>query len=269
MMTRAFSLFLLASGSAVLLQADTLYLKDGQTVNGTFLSGTSREIRFVPTGGNAQNYPISSVSNIIFGRNSNSSSTYRDNGTYRSSTTYDNSDRAGDRSRVASGDRVVPEGSVVTVRMIDSINSDRTNVGDSFRASLEEPLVVNGREVAPRGADATVQVVRVQQGGAITGSEEVALRLSEIRANGISLHPVTSDAEVSSKSRGSQSAKVIGGTAVVGAIIGAIAGGGTGAAIGAAAGAGTGAAIQAIRGQRIQIPSESTLDFRITEPLSY
>jgi len=264
---RLVSAFVLLCGSASFLYADTLYLRDGSIVDGTFLSGTSREIRFVPSGSNAQSYPISSVINIIFGRNTaHSASTHRDNRD-NGNQPYGNSN--GERARVVNSDRTIPDGTVVTVRTIDSINSDKTNVGDTYRASLEEPLVVNGREVAPRGADATVQVVRVQQGGAITGSEEVALRLSEIRANGITLRPVTSDAEVASKSRGSQSAKVIGGTAVVGAIIGAIAGGGTGAAIGAAAGAGTGAAIQAIRGQRIQIPSESTLDFRLTEPLTF
>jgi hypothetical protein len=60
---------------------------------------------------------------------------------------------------------------------------------------------------------------------------------------------------------------VIGGGAVVGAIIGAIAGGGKGAAIGAATGAGAGAAVQAVRGQKIEIPSESMLDFRLAQPL--
>jgi hypothetical protein len=153
--------------------------------------------------------------------------------------------------------------------MIDPINSDKNSVGQTFRASLDDPIIINGQEIAPRGADARVQVVDIKQGGRITGSEEVGLRLTEIRANGVTLHPVTSDAEVASKSRGTQSAEVIGGSAVVGAILGAIAGGGKGAAIGAASGAGAGAAIQAIRGQRVQIPSEAKLDFHLTEPLSY
>jgi hypothetical protein len=155
----------------------------------------------------------------------------------------------------------------VTVRTIDSINSDATNVGETFRASLEEPLVSGSETIAPKGADVTLKVARVQQSGAISGNEEVSLVLSEIAVNGRKYAVNTNNATVSAKSRGTQSAEVIGGTAVLGAIIGAIAGGGKGAAIGAAAGAGTGAAVQAIRGQRVQIPSESKLDFTLSNPL--
>jgi hypothetical protein len=153
--------------------------------------------------------------------------------------------------------------------MIDAIDSNETDIGRRYRASLDEPLVVDGRTVAARGADATVEVVRAEQSGTFSGREEIALRLSEVFANGRRLTPATQDAEVSAKSRSKESATVIGGTAVVGAIIGAIAGGGKGAAIGAASGAGAGAAIQAIRGQRIKVPSESRLDFTLAQPLRY
>jgi len=259
----------LATASIALLSADTLYLRDGRTIQGTFIGGNSRDIRFLEEGRSTQRYPISSVRNVIFGDGSASTSSNssifgnpNDSRSRNNDTQYrDNESRA----RTAS--IVVPANTTVTVRMIDSIDSDANSAGQTFRASLDEPIIVNGRTVADRGADATVKIVRVQQGGKITGQEEVTAALNDVMINGRRYTVNSGDATVASSAKGSQSAKVIGGTAVVGAIIGAIAGGGKGAAIGAAAGAGTGAAIQAIRGQRVQIPSESKLDFTLNDPV--
>src|SRR5213078_244535 len=106
------------------------------------------------------------------------------------------------------------------------------------------------------GSDATLQVVRVRQGGRITGREDVTLALSSFTANGRTFDVNTSNENVSSDSRGKQSAEVIGGGAALGAIIGAIAGGGKGAAIGAGAGAAVGTAAHvSTKGQRVRIPS--------------
>jgi hypothetical protein len=240
--------------ATVNVNADTLYLRNGQSLNGTYLGGNSREIRFSTNAGAAQTYAISRVRNLVIGDD-------------QASTIGSNVPNESTRSRTAGPS--IPAGTTVTVRLIDPVDSDSTSVGTTYRASLDEPLVVDGRTIAPQGADAKVQVVNVDQSGRLAGKEEIALVLSEIRANGQSFVPRTEHAQVAAKSRGSETAKVVGGTAVVGAIIGAIAGGGKGAAIGAATGAGAGVAIQAIRGQRIQIPSETRLDFRLTEPMAY
>jgi hypothetical protein len=240
--------------ATVNVDADTLYLRNGQSLNGTYLGGTSREIRFSANAGAAQTYAISRVRNLVIGDD-------------QASTTRANSGYEATRSRTTGPS--VPEGTTVTVRLIDPVDSDATSVGTTYRASLDEAIVVDGRTIAPQGADAQVQVVNVDQSGRLAGKEEIALVLSEIRANGQTYVPRTEHAQVAAKSRGNETAKVVGGTAIVGAIIGAIAGGGKGAAIGAATGAGAGVAIQAIRGQRIQIPSETRLDFRLTEPMPY
>ena len=162
----------------------------------------------------------------------------------------------------------MPAGTGIRIRMIDSIDSDVTQAGEKFQASLDDPLVVNERIVVERGADVTVQVVRVEQSGKFAGRDEVALKLYDITIDGKQYPLISSYAEVASGSRGKRTAKVVGGTAALGAIIGAIADGGKGAAIGATAGAGAGVAVQAAtRGQRVQIPSESRLDFTLTGPL--
>lgn len=238
--------------AAVPLAADTLYLRDGRTLNGVFQGGTSREIRFNVDGGTAQRIAITQVRNLVVGNGQTAST----------------SPAAPDATRSRTASATLPTATVVTVRTIDPITSDSSNVGTTYRATLEDALVVDGRTIAPKGTDASIKVVNVQQSGTLSGREEIALVLSEIRANGQTLVPNTSHATVSAKSRKNETAKIVGGTAVVGAIIGAIAGGGKGAAIGAATGAGAGVAIQAIKGQKIEIPSESTLDFTLSEPLS-
>ena len=129
------------------------------------------------------------------------------------------------RNRTREGSAAIPAGTTITVRMIDAVNSNNTDVGQTYKASLDEPLVVDGRTVAPKGSDATVRVARVDQSGTISGREEIALVLNDITVNGRHYTAETENAEVAAKSRSKESAKIIGGTAVVGAIIGAIAGG--------------------------------------------
>jgi hypothetical protein len=152
--------------------------------------------------------------------------------------------------------------------MIDSIDSDVTGVGERFRASIDDPVSMNGEVVIPRNADATVQVARVEQSGAISGSDEVALKLYNLTIGGRSYELATNYAELKSEGKGASTAKTTAVTTGVGAIIGGIIGGGKGAAIGAGAGAGTGVAVSASRGKKLSIPSESRMDFVLREPLT-
>ena len=70
------------------------------------------------------------------------------------------------------------------VRMIDGVDSDRNKVGDTFPASLEEPLVVNGALVAPKGATVYGKLVEAQSPGKIRGQSELRLGLTGIVING-------------------------------------------------------------------------------------
>jgi hypothetical protein len=255
--------FVLVGLLTVGLHADTLQLRNGQRISGTFLGGDRQSIRFQADGGSAVTYQLREIDSLqigSFGGQAGGSERQRDG--FGSRADRDRQPAALVRS---ASDSLIPAGTVVTVRTIDRIDSDAAKAGETYRGSLDEALVVNGRTVAPAGADATIRVVRVEQSGAVTGSEEIALELDTIRGSNRLLTVQTSPAEVAAKSRSQQSAAVIGGTAAVGAIIGAIAGGGKGAAIGAASGAGAGTAIQVIRGQRIRIEPESRLDFTISQ----
>lgn len=240
------------------LTADTVHLRNGRRVEGTFLGGDTRQIKLMGADGNLQTIDIGEIESIRF---AGASSASAPSPAPPRAPSY--------AASSAAAHEVVPAGTVVTVRMIDSVDSDVTHAGERFRASLDDPLQVGDKTVAPRGADVTVQVVRVKQSGKLTGREEVALDLYEIAVNGKKYPVASSYAEVASGSRGARTAKVAGGGAALGAIIGAIAGGGKGAAIGAGAGAAGGVAVEAIsHGQRVKIPAETRLDFTLKQPLA-
>lgn len=163
----------------------------------------------------------------------------------------------------------IPAGTSVTIRMVDAVDSDSSRLGRIYRASLDEPVVVNGQTVIPRGVDVVTKIVEDQQSGKIEGRTQIALVLQSIMVNGQPVDVTTQDVQKTSASRGDRSAKVIGGTAVLGAIIGAVAGGGRGAAIGAASGAAVGTGAEAAtHGQRVRIPSETRLTFTLVNPVN-
>ena len=172
-------------------------------------------------------------------------------------------------TRAASPNNVrVPAGTRLVVRMIDSINSKTSHVGETFSASLEEPLNVNGTVVAPRGTRVYGKLEEVKSAGKIKGQSELRLALTGIEINGASRPIVTGSYNVHGESRGKNTAKKVGIGAAIGGVIGAIAGGGKGAAIGAGVGAGAGTAAQVLtHGQQVNVPSETVLDFTISQPV--
>lgn len=164
--------------------------------------------------------------------------------------------------------RELPKGSEVVVRLIDSIDSEKARQGDTFRASLAEPLQIGAEVIAPTGADVVVRLAEERESGKLTGRTELTVELVSVTIGGKPVPIRTSSVTQASGSRGERTAKVAAGTAAVGAIIGAIAGGGRGAAIGAGAGAAAGAGSQVfMKGQRVFIPSETVLVFLTEAPV--
>lgn len=237
MKSRAILILALAAG----LCADTVQLKNGRRAEGTFLGGDTRQVRLLGADGNVQTFDITDIESIGFGKAAAAAAAPA--ASVSAAPARAASPRAG---RV-----VVPAGTAITVRMIEGVDSDVAGAGEKFRASLDQPLQVGTQTIAPRGADATVQVVRVEQSGKLTGRDEVALDLYDITINGKKYAVASSYAEVQSESRTRGTAVKTGGGAALGAIIGGLAGGGRGAAIGATAGAGAGAASQVFtKGQK-------------------
>lgn len=163
----------------------------------------------------------------------------------------------------------VPAGTRILIRTIDPIDSSTQKTGYRFKASLETNLQVEDTVVAPRGTVVYGRLAQASSAGRMSGSSQLTLEMTDIVINGTSYPLLTSTYEIKGKGEGKKTAgKIIGG-AGLGAIIGGIAGGGTGAAIGVLAGAAGGTALAASKkGEQLQIPSESLLEFRIEQPVS-
>jgi hypothetical protein len=172
------------------------------------------------------------------------------------------SERVLSRMVVDQSVREIPSGTLVSVRLIDRVDSERNDPGDEFRASLEDPITIGDDVVVPRGADARVRLATEKASGKLTGKAELTVELVSITINGKKVPVSTSTvAEYSGSQTGStvKKAAVVG---ALGAVIGAIAGGGKGAAIGAGSGAAVGAGSGIfMKGQKVKIPSETLLTF--------
>jgi outer membrane biosynthesis protein TonB len=163
----------------------------------------------------------------------------------------------------------IPEGTIVTIRTIDAIDSSVNHPGESFRASLDAPIVVGDRVVIPKGLNVNLKLIDASSAGKFKGRSELTVSLDNFTYQGRTYQIASSDVQEKGGSRGKRSAEVIGGGAVLGAIIGGLAGGGKGAAIGAGAGAGTGAVVQAVtHGEKVKIASETRLDFTLHDPVN-
>jgi hypothetical protein len=163
----------------------------------------------------------------------------------------------------------MPAGTELTIRMIDSVDSEKNKVGDRFRATIEMPVVIEGKTVVPKGAEVEGVVAQLASAGHFQGRSELALALSKLTYAGKSYDIKTEQAVREASSRGKKTAAMVGGGGALGAVIGGIAGGGKGAAIGAASGAGAGAGVQAVtKAQQVRIPSEAILDFTLKAPVT-
>jgi hypothetical protein len=271
---RNLSRILLAASATLLLAGigfgDTLELKDGRVLQGKYLGGTQAVLRF-EINGEVQTFPTHDIVALTFTRNSSAPLPAP---APASPPQTDAEPPApapppASANSYAGGDVTLPAGQSILVRMIDGVDSAKNHVGDLFHASLETDLNVNGVLVARRGADVYGRLASSDKGGTFSGKSELQLELTRIVVDGKDYPVVSSDYNVQGKSQGSSTAKKVGGGAVAGAIIGAIAGGGKGAAIGAAAGGGAGAGVQILtKGDKVKVPSETLLEFRLQQPVT-
>jgi len=254
-------------GLAITASADTLQMKDGRVIQGKFLGGSQANVQF-ETNGKIELYNVDDIISVTFTGGTAPSSAPSPATEVRPSGLVPRS-VAATSAAAGSGSVTVPAGTDLLVRMIDSVDSDKNHVGDKFRASLEQDFVVDGVVIAPKGADVYGRLSEATEAGHIQGKSQLKLELTDISIHN-RLQPImTGDYEVSGKSRGSDTAKKVGIGAVAGTVIGAIAGGGKGAAIGAGVGAGAGGAVQVLtKGEQVHVPSETLLDFRISQPFT-
>jgi hypothetical protein len=163
----------------------------------------------------------------------------------------------------------IPSGTTLAVRLVDPVDSETAQQGQTFHATLDSPLAYEGDVVIPAGYDVEGHIVEVKSAGKFAGQSVLALQLDRIAVGGKYYNIQTDQWRKQGSSRTKNTAAKVGTGAAIGAIIGGIAGGGKGAAIGAAAGGGLGGGVQAAtHGQQIKLTSESVLNFTLQGPLT-
>jgi len=161
----------------------------------------------------------------------------------------------------------VPAGTRLEVRVDQALSTERNQVGDRFRATLEAPVEVEGREVLPRGARVSGHVTTSRPSGRLEGRAVIGITLDSVESNGRAAPISTSLDTKTSEAHKKRNIELIGGGAGVGALIGGLLGGGKGAAIGAGAGAAAGTGGAAVTGEKnVEIPAETVFTFRLMAP---
>lgn len=163
----------------------------------------------------------------------------------------------------------VPEGTPISVTMDQALSSEENHSGDSFDATVAEPVIVDGKTVIPKGARAKGKVVNAKPSGRLHSAARLEIALASVDVGGESYAIDTNDATRIGKSHTKHNVMFIGGSSAAGALIGGIAGGGKGALIGGAIGAGGGTAAAAATGKmNVQIPAETRLTFALAQPVT-
>lgn len=163
----------------------------------------------------------------------------------------------------------IPAGTTVTVRMAESVDSETGHAGQIVRATVDTPVMINGRVAVPQGAEAIGRITSVESAGRFRGRAVVALELTALNFDGKSIGVMTSAYQEVGSPRSKQTTKYVGGGGVVGTLLGAITGGKKGAFIGGALGAAGGAVTQVVRGHDpLTIPAESLVLFTLQSPLT-
>jgi hypothetical protein len=182
----------------------------------------------------------------------------------KATSTAGSAPKQGVLDRLMAKNIVVPEGTVIHVRLDQALSSKTNNAGDEFSATVDQPVMIAGKVAIPEGAQASGTVVDAKALGRFKGAALLQIKLDAVSFGGSNYAIDTASVNRTAKGKGKRTAVMIGGGAAAGAIIGALAGGGKGAAIGAGVGAGAGTAGAAFTGNKnIVLPAESLLAFKL------
>ena len=159
-------------------------------------------------------------------------------------------------------------GTLIPVRLAERVSSETHKPGDTFLATLDQPLIIDGLIIAERGSRAEGRVTASEDAGRLKGTASISLQLVRLSTSDGQRVEIQTDAftKEGPTSHGADAAKV-GAAAGIGAALGAIFGGGKGAGIGAAAGGAAGAGtVMATRGKAAELPAETKISFRVSAP---
>ena len=237
----------LLSGAS--LSADRVRLRSGQSVEGTLVGADATVVTLVLKNGRRAQFPVADVAALEF------------------APRVEKPPPPPEPTR-RPAPITIPAQTVLNVRLTQGIDVDATGVGATFRSLLDDPVMLNGRVVIPRGAGVTLQAVNVQQSGKMKGSDKITLKANSLSYGGFSYEIVTTYVETKGQGEGKKTGRKVGGGIGLGAIVGGIAGGGEGAAIGAAVGGITGAVVASQGEEHLKLPAETRLQFQLASAVT-
>jgi hypothetical protein len=166
-------------------------------------------------------------------------------------------------------DVTIPAGTVVPVRITETLDSKTAQTNDAFHGALAADLGTQGVIALRRGAPVVGRVVDAREAAHFKGQSLLSLELTDIQRGGQKIPLTTDPYTKEGTARGKNTATKAGGGAAFGAIIGALAGGGKGAAIGGLAGAAAGTGVNAAtRGEQTVIQTETLINFQLQSPIT-
>jgi outer membrane lipoprotein SlyB len=244
--------------ASVSLFADRVRLRSGKVVDGMFIGGDSKNVRILLDDGIVSEVPLAEAVAVEF-----SSRKPPPSAPPAAPAAPAKAAAPAPRPAVA-----VPAGTPVNVLLAQAIDVDLSQAGQRFKAVVDDPVMIGGSIVIPRGASATLQAVQVGQSGQMKGSDKITLKLNTITFGGMVYEVTSAYVESKGKGEGKKTARKVGGGAGLGAIVGGIAGGGQGAAIGAVVGGVGGAAVASGGEEHLKLPAETRLQFQLTQAVN-
>ncbi len=240
----------------VSLSADRVRLRSGKAIDGVFIGGDSKSVRVLLDNGQVSEVALEEVVAVEFSA--------RKPPPPAAKPAPKPAAKPEANPDPAPKSVTVPAGTPLNVRLTQAIDVDASQAGMTFKGIVDDPVMIDGVVVIPRGASAVLQAVKVEQSGTMKGSDKISLKVNAIGFGGMVHEVATTYVETKGKGEGKRTARKVGGGAGLGAIVGGIAGGGQGAAIGAAVGGVTGAAVASSGEEHLTLPAETRLKFQLT-----
>jgi len=164
--------------------------------------------------------------------------------------------------------RQLPAETSIPVTLETTVSSATSHPEDRVDARVRADVVSGGKVVIPAGSELRGHVVAVRRPGKVKGLAYLSMSFSELLANGKTYRIATRRIGVQGQPSHGRDAKIIGGGAGAGAVVGALVDGKGGAAKGALIGAGAGTgAVLATRGKEVTLTSGSRWRVRLVKPL--
>ncbi len=168
----------------------------------------------------------------------------------------------------ASEQVIVPRGTVIVVRLAETLSSAANKPGDTFLSRLAFPVVIGDRVVVPEGAVAKGKIVDARNARRLSGVSTLAVELTHLVYNGRTYELSSSQYSQLGATRNAYAAAATTGGNGVGSVLGIVIGRRRGAVIGTFLGGAAGAGVQALtKPVTAELPAESTLSLQLESPL--